>query len=323
MHRGDRALARRCDPLLQLAHLGGKGRLVADRRRHAAQKRRDLRAREQVAEDVVDEEQRVRAFFVAEVFGHRQAGERDTGASARRLVHLTEDERCLGQHPGVLHLDIHVVAFSRPLPHSGEHRPALVLVSDVADELLHDDGLASAGTAEQADLRALGERADQVDDLDPGFEDLDLGLLLRDRWSGTMDRPARRPFRRGLVVDRLAHDVEQPAQCLDPDRDRDRRARGSDGITAAETVGRVHRDAANRVVASVGFDLEHDLSAVLSRDLQCFEQLGLVTRLELDVDHGADDLADVALTPCLAVAPGLGLRFRRCHLDLLPQFEPS
>src|SRR2546421_2555523 len=42
LHRGDRALAGRCDPLLQLAHLGGKGRLVADRRRHASQKRRDL-----------------------------------------------------------------------------------------------------------------------------------------------------------------------------------------------------------------------------------------------------------------------------------------
>src|SRR6266567_4189690 len=49
---------------------------------------------------------------------------------------------------------------------SREHRAALVLVGDVADELLHDDRLARAGASEQPNLRALGKRADQVDDLD-------------------------------------------------------------------------------------------------------------------------------------------------------------
>ena len=48
---------------------------------------------------------------------------------------------------------------------------------DVADQLLDDDGLTDAGAAEQADLAAL-ERRHQVDHLDPGLEELGLGLHL-------------------------------------------------------------------------------------------------------------------------------------------------
>ena len=94
LHRGDRALARRGDPLLELPHLGGERRLVADGARHAAEQRRDLGARLDEAEDVVDEEQHVLAL-VAEVLRHRQAGEADAQARARRLVHLAVAERDL------------------------------------------------------------------------------------------------------------------------------------------------------------------------------------------------------------------------------------
>jgi hypothetical protein len=47
-----------------------------------------------------------------------------------------------------------------------------VRLGDVVDELHHVHGLADAGAAEQADLAALGERADQVDHLDAGLEQL-------------------------------------------------------------------------------------------------------------------------------------------------------
>ena len=94
LHRGDRALARRGDPLLELPHLGRERRLVADGARHAAEQRRDLGARLDEAEDVVDEEQHVLAL-VAEVLGHRQAGQADAEARSRRLVHLAVAERDL------------------------------------------------------------------------------------------------------------------------------------------------------------------------------------------------------------------------------------
>src|SRR5438128_1834354 len=71
LHRGDRALARGGDPLLQLAHLGLERGLVADLRGHPPEQRRDLGAGLHEAEDVVDEQQHVLAL-VAEVLGHRQ-----------------------------------------------------------------------------------------------------------------------------------------------------------------------------------------------------------------------------------------------------------
>ena len=78
LHRGDRALVGRGDPLLQRAHVGRQRRLIAHRRRDAAEQRRHFRARLGEAEDVVDEEQHVLPFDIAEIFGDRQA------ATARR-----------------------------------------------------------------------------------------------------------------------------------------------------------------------------------------------------------------------------------------------
>ena len=94
LHRSDRAFGGGGDPLLQRAHVGRKRRLIAHRRRNAAEQRRHFRTGLREAEDVVDEEQHVLAL-VAEIFSDRQAGEADAGARARRLVHLPEHERAL------------------------------------------------------------------------------------------------------------------------------------------------------------------------------------------------------------------------------------
>ena len=181
LHRGDRALLGRGDALLQRAHVGRQRRLIAHRRRDAAEQRRHFRARLGEAEDVVDEEQHVLAFLVAEIFGERQAGQRDAGAGARRLVHLAVHQRHLGalggavaelDDAGVDHLVIEVVALAGALADAGEHRHAAMRLGDVVDQLLDQHGLADAGAAEQADLAALAVGREQVDDLDAGDEDL-------------------------------------------------------------------------------------------------------------------------------------------------------
>ena len=51
-------------------------------------------------------------------------------------------------------------------------------LGDVVDELHDEDGLADAGAAEEADLAAAAVGGEEVDDLDAGLEDLDLGRLL-------------------------------------------------------------------------------------------------------------------------------------------------
>ena len=89
----DRSLLGRGDALLQIAHLGEQRRLVADGRRHAAEQRRHFRPCLREAEDVVDEQQHVFAFAVAEILGDRERRQADPQAGARRLRHLSVDER--------------------------------------------------------------------------------------------------------------------------------------------------------------------------------------------------------------------------------------
>ena len=127
---------------------------------------------------------------VAEVLGHREAGEGDAGADAGGLVHLAEDEGGLVDDARLLHLVPHVVAFAGALADAGEDGEAAVLGGDVADQLLDDDGLAGAGAAVGADLATLGEGGDEVDDLDAGLEDLRRVVSRSSKAGrGAVDRP--------------------------------------------------------------------------------------------------------------------------------------
>src|SRR4051812_38939013 len=92
LHRGDGTLLGGGDALLQFAHFSGEVRLVADRGRHTTEERRYFGAGLGEAEDVVDEEQRVRTLFVAEMLGDGEAGEGDAKTGSRRLGHLAIDE---------------------------------------------------------------------------------------------------------------------------------------------------------------------------------------------------------------------------------------
>ena len=89
---------------------------------------RHFRARLREAEDVVDEEQHVLAFLVAEVLGDGERRERDARAGAGRLVHLAVDERGLREHRlaglelRLAHLVVEVVALAGALADAGEHR---------------------------------------------------------------------------------------------------------------------------------------------------------------------------------------------------------
>ena len=79
-------------------------------------------------------------------------------------------------------------------PTPAKHGHAAVRLGDVVDELQDEHGLADAGAAEEADLAALAVGGEQVDDLDAGLEDLDLGGLVdelaadRGGWAACLSR---------------------------------------------------------------------------------------------------------------------------------------
>ena len=151
----------------------------------------------------------------------------------------------------LLELDPEVVAFTGALADAGEDGEAAVLGGDVVDELLDDDGLADAGAAEEADLAALQEGLDQVDDLDAGLEHLLRGGLFIERRRVAMDRPVLGGVDRTKFVDGLSEDVEHAAQRRTADGHRNRRP-GVDGLHAADhAFGRDHRDGADAAFAEV------------------------------------------------------------------------
>ena len=168
---------------------------------------------------------------------------------------------------GLDHLVIEVVALAGALADAGEHRIAAVRLGDVVDQFHDQHGLADAGAAEQADLAALGVRREQIDDLDAGDENLGFGRLLGVGRRVLVDRAAWLGLDRAGLVDRIADDVDDAAERLVADRNRDRRAGVGDFLTAHETFGDVHRDGAHGVFAEMLGDFEHQAVAAV-RGLQ-------------------------------------------------------
>jgi peptide chain release factor 1 len=309
LHRGDRPLLGRRDPLLQLAHLGEQRRLVADRGRHPAEERRDLRARLREAEDVVDEEENVLVLGVAEVLGDGQAAQRHAQARAGRLRHLAVDERRARllhlvqvDDAALLELQPEIVSLAGPLADPGEHRDAAVLHRDVVNQLLDDDGLADTGAAEQPDLAAAQVRLQQVDDLDAGLEHLQLGGLLVQRRRGAVDRPALRRLHRAIrEVHGLAEHVHDAPQRSRSHRHRDRRASVDRRHPPLHAVGRLHRHRPHPVLAEVLLHLADHVDDGSVRagaaHLDGVVDRRQVAALELDVDDRTDDLNDLPRLP--------------------------
>ncbi len=298
LHRGDRSLLGAGDPLFQGPEIGRQGRLVADRRWDASQQRRDFGPCLGKAEDVVDEEQHILALLVAEIFGEGEAAEADTGARPGRLVHLAVDEGRLGARPvggddpGFHHFVIEVVALAGALTDPGEHRIAAMRLGDVVDQFHDDDGLADPGAAEQANLATLGVWRQQVDDLDPGDQDLGFGRLVDQLGRRAVDWQAAVGHDRTALVHGVADHVEDAAQGLGANRHHDRLARIDRLGAAHQAVGRVHRDRAHDVLAELLRHFEDQRAAGVV-DGQRVQDLRQFT-VEMDIDDGADDLGDAA-----------------------------
>jgi peptide chain release factor 1 len=165
LDRRDRSFLRRRDALLQLAHLGEERRLISDGGRHAAEQRRHLRPCLGETEDIVDEEQHVLPFRVAEVFGDGQRRKADAETRAGWLGHLSVDQRRARlrhvlhvDDAGLLEFEPQIVAFARAFTDTAKHGDTAVLQGDVVNQLHDDDGLADAGAAEEANLASLEVR---------------------------------------------------------------------------------------------------------------------------------------------------------------------
>ena len=127
-------------------------------------------------------------------------------------------ERSVVADLGLLHFEPEVVAFARPLADAGKHGVAAVLAGDAGDQFREDDRLAQTGPAEQPGLAAAHQRSQQVDDLDARLEHLGLGRQIGELRRLRVNRAVLLGVDRAAAIDRIAEQVEHPAQRLLADR---------------------------------------------------------------------------------------------------------
>src|SRR5690554_4698423 len=127
---------------------------------------------------------------------------------------------------------IEVVTLTGPLTDTGKYRVTTVFGGNVADQFHHVDGLAHTGTTEQANLTAFGERADQVDNLDAGFQQLIGSCLIGIARRLAVNRHTLLLTNLAGFVDRATQHVHDPTQRLGAYRHRD----GSTSIGDVQTT---------------------------------------------------------------------------------------
>ena len=178
---------------------------------------------------------------------------------------------------GFLHFEPEVVALARPLAHAGEHRHAAGLDRDVADQLLHHDGLADAGAAEEADLASLGKGQRRSTTLMPVWKTRGR-LLVDQRGRGAVDRVVLVGHDGRAAVHRVAQEVHDAPEGGLADRHLDGPAVSSTAMPRT-SPSVVRRDRPDGVVAHVRGDLAGDVD---------------LPRVVVDLERGVDRRAFVS-----------------------------
>ncbi len=114
-----------------------------------------------------------------------------------------------------------------------------------------------------------------------------------------MNRPALLGQYRSIgEVDRLSEHVEDAAERFGADRNRDRLTEIDHLHAALQAVGRLHRNRSNPVLSQMLLDLDDDVDRIAAGsrglDAERMVDFGKMSRFELDVDHGPDNLDDPA-----------------------------
>ena len=202
---------------------------------------------------------------------------------------------------GLFHFVVEVVTFTGTFTDAGKHGVTTVLLGDVVDELHHVDGLAHTGTAEEADLAALGERADKVNNLNAGFEKFNGRGEFVELRGRTMNRANFFSADVAAVVDRATEHVHNAAQGLGTNRDGDFMAGALDLHAALQAFRRAHGNGTHHAVAQLLLHFEgqalfsQGIAFILFKD-ESFVNLRHGITGELNVNHGANDLNDLSDT---------------------------
>ena len=165
-----------------------------------------------------------------------------------------------------------------------------MFLGNVVDQLLDQDGLAHARTAEQTNLAALGIRAQQVDDLDAGFQNgTGCGLFIKGRRlavNGHLFLGLHIP----QSVNGLSQDIEHAPQNVFAHWRLDRLARIHGFHAPHQAVCAAHGNAADcvRTNALCHFHCQVRFSGAF--DFNGCQEIGQMVLLEPDIHNRSHDL---------------------------------
>src|SRR5581483_3761048 len=126
--------------------------------------------------------------------------------------------------------------FTRALPHPGEDRNTAVFGRDIVDEFRNQDRFAYSSPTEQTDFATFGDGRDQVDNFDARLKNFHGRILFFELWRRPMNR-CMFGKRAGLTINRLARDIEHPAERLLAHWHRNRRYGIDNGVAPFQPIG--------------------------------------------------------------------------------------
>src|SRR5215470_3212039 len=192
---------------------------------------------------------------------------------------------------------VKIVPFACSLTNPREHGIASVAFCDVVNELHDDNCFPYSRTAERADLSALGKWANQIDDLDAGFQNAGTGVLFKKARGLAMNRISLLESDRSALVNRVPGHVENATKDSVAHWNRDRAAGICNGHSTLKTVGGRHRNRPHPPFPEMLLHLKRQFSGLsilfkinLQRIINAREVQESFRCTEISIYYRADDL---------------------------------
>ena len=160
---------------------------------------------------------------------------------------------------------------------------------NIINQFLNEHSFADTSTPKQTDLATTSVRSKEVDDLDTGFQHLGSCRLVNEwRRVGVNGRHLA-PLNGTALINRLADDVHDTTESGMAYGDLDRCAGVHDFLPTDQTLGTIHGNGADAVLAKVSGDLEDETATLKVLDLKSIKDWGKALGVELDVNDSTND----------------------------------
>jgi hypothetical protein len=188
---------------------------------------------------------------------------------------------------------VQIVTLTGTLSDTGEDRVTSVVLGNVVDQLLNEDSLSDTGTSEETNLTTTSVGGEQIDDLNTGNKNLRDDRLVNELRSLAMDGGRLLGVDGTALVDGLTDNVDDTAQALGTDGNSDGGTSVLDGLATDQTLSSVHGNGTDGVLSQVLGDLKNQ-TTVQVLDLEGVQNGGELALVELDIDDGTNDRANLA-----------------------------